>query len=517
MESPRPHVCVVGAGVSGLRCAEVLLQNGFKVTILEARDRIGGRICQSDKLGYRVDLGPNWIHTSDAEGRFPILDLARKTKTPLHSWNDKQNIYSSDGTLLPAGTTDRLSSILWESIGSAISYSAEFGKDIPETASLRDYLKDKAAEKLPGQEEDQELLMKMAEMWGAYIGDPLERQSLKFAWMEECCSGDGETFVETTWEAILDEMAKLPRTLASMRLGQKVVGVQTAERDVEGSQAIVSTESGEKLEFDEVLMTTPLGWLKRNKEVFQPLLPERLLTGIDGVSVGHLEKVHPALFPHILSLYLTEPQVYITFPSAFWIDVPPQNADPTLSPASLAKINDTFPGYTNWLSPSYATSTNPQRFPIECWNLASFTPPNAHPTLIFYLYGPCSAYITNLVHGASPAEHHALLSSFFLPYISLLPNYTGSNPECEIRAILSTEWQKDELSGYGSYANFQVGVSDASGDVEAMRRGVPERRLWFAGEHCAPFEECGTVAGAYLSGEGVALRMLEVYGIETKI
>lgn len=39
-----PHVCVVGAGVAGLRCADVLLQYGAKVTILEGRDRIGGRV-----------------------------------------------------------------------------------------------------------------------------------------------------------------------------------------------------------------------------------------------------------------------------------------------------------------------------------------------------------------------------------------------------------------------------------------------------------------------------------------
>lgn len=39
-----PHVGVIGAGVSGLRCADILGQNGAKVTILEARDRIGGRV-----------------------------------------------------------------------------------------------------------------------------------------------------------------------------------------------------------------------------------------------------------------------------------------------------------------------------------------------------------------------------------------------------------------------------------------------------------------------------------------
>jgi ribulose 1,5-bisphosphate synthetase/thiazole synthase len=39
-----PHICIVGAGIAGLRCADVLLKQGAKVTILEGRDRVGGRV-----------------------------------------------------------------------------------------------------------------------------------------------------------------------------------------------------------------------------------------------------------------------------------------------------------------------------------------------------------------------------------------------------------------------------------------------------------------------------------------
>ena len=39
-----PHVCVVGGGMAGLRCAEVLLEQNIKVTLLEGRRRIGGRV-----------------------------------------------------------------------------------------------------------------------------------------------------------------------------------------------------------------------------------------------------------------------------------------------------------------------------------------------------------------------------------------------------------------------------------------------------------------------------------------
>lgn len=93
----------------------------------------------------------------------------------------------------------------------------------------------------------------------------------------------------------------------------------------------------------------------------------------------------------------------------------------------------------------------------------------------------------------------------------MLPNFSSHDENCRPKAILSTEWQKDEMSGYGSYCNFQVGIKEADEDVKAIRKGCPERRLWFAGEHTAPFEELGTAAGAYMSGEAVAKRILEMY------
>jgi NADPH-dependent 2,4-dienoyl-CoA reductase/sulfur reductase-like enzyme len=45
MKSKVPHVCIVGAGFAGLRCAEILVERGIKVTMFEGRDRTGGRVC----------------------------------------------------------------------------------------------------------------------------------------------------------------------------------------------------------------------------------------------------------------------------------------------------------------------------------------------------------------------------------------------------------------------------------------------------------------------------------------
>jgi len=40
----KPHVCIIGAGFAGLRCADVLSQHDIQVTVFEARNRIGGRV-----------------------------------------------------------------------------------------------------------------------------------------------------------------------------------------------------------------------------------------------------------------------------------------------------------------------------------------------------------------------------------------------------------------------------------------------------------------------------------------
>lgn len=51
------RVIVIGAGISGLQAASKLIQEGLDVVVLEARERIGGRILTNHEDADNIDMG----------------------------------------------------------------------------------------------------------------------------------------------------------------------------------------------------------------------------------------------------------------------------------------------------------------------------------------------------------------------------------------------------------------------------------------------------------------------------
>lgn len=126
----------------------------------------------------------------------------------------------------------------------------------------------------------------MAEMWGSFIGSPITSQSLKFFWLEECIDGEN-LFCAGTYRKILQSIAKPAQEGADIRLSTTVTQIN-AQDDVD--RVILVTDKGD-FEFDEVVVTSPLGWLQQHPEVFVPALPPRLTKAINSIGYGCLEKV----------------------------------------------------------------------------------------------------------------------------------------------------------------------------------------------------------------------------------
>ena len=257
----------------------------------------------------------------------------------------------------------------------------------------------------------------------------------------------------------------------------------------------VKTADGQLLAFDELVVTTPLGWLKQNIKAFHPPLEYRLTQAIRNIGYGSLEKVRFAVGSR--GGMCSHQQVYISFPKAFWLDSNQEDRPP-------------FKGFCQWLSPNYDAKSNPDKWNNEAVELGSIPSPDGHPTLLFYTFGAESQILTHkLRHLRSKSEKNEFIFSFFRPYYSRLPSYQDENPDCKPTACISTDWLGDTFAGNGSYCNFQAGLQEGDKDILEMRAGMPEEGIWLAGEHTAPFVALGTVTGAFWSGEDVANRVIQ--------
>jgi monoamine oxidase len=92
---PGADVVVLGAGIAGLAAAERLGAGGRRVVVLEARDRIGGRIhtVHDPVLDHPVELGAEFVHGRPAE----LVELIRATGLGLERATERHDRVGATG------------------------------------------------------------------------------------------------------------------------------------------------------------------------------------------------------------------------------------------------------------------------------------------------------------------------------------------------------------------------------------------------------------------------------------
>lgn len=260
-------VVIVGAGAAGLAAATELQASGFDdVVLLEARDRIGGRIW-TDTIGgdIPIDLGASWIHGVDGN---PISAIARENDIATHPTDYDNDAVHFHGVGEPGSTVaqalGRFRRLAEEQPGATLGsvyerYLATYAPD----ASGKRYL--------------EYLLNTMLEHeFGADLGD-LSLESIEGG----STFGGPDVVFPGGYRQIVDTLAGG----LAIRLGQAVTEV-----DYSGANIVVRTADGATFEAAAVIVTVPLGVLKKGLVSFHPALPSRKGSAIAGLEMGVLNK-----------------------------------------------------------------------------------------------------------------------------------------------------------------------------------------------------------------------------------
>ncbi|KAH6710652.1 flavin-containing amine oxidase-like protein [Leptodontidium sp. MPI-SDFR-AT-0119] len=450
----RQHVIIVGAGIAGLRAASVLKRHGVGVTILEGRpDRIGGRICTSRKHGKAArDIGAAWMHETSQN---KLVQLIPKLGIEYYYDDGTPLYYTRDGR---AGSQFKAKKVADE-FADYVEWYYTANPDAPDR-TVKEFV-DEFVEKHPlitaSERKWAPQATREVELW---IGTSIEEASSKHLsyFLTErnlYMKGGYDKIVNWTAEPLLKDPDMI-------KMGEVVTDINWGTTD---NSIVVHSQKG-TYTADAVIVTVPLGCLRRNMINFSPPMPPSIQEGITSFSYGALGKV------------------FVEFSEVFW-----------------PKDNDQFIYYPSPLAPGT---------PIDETSILSYATVTSNLWIMSGTKELCiqiAEPLTQRIEAISP-DDTATLFAFFEPLFKLM----RTEPYKDLPDLLNietTHWTQDPLAGFGSYS-----VEKKGDDATVLVRALDEHsalRLQFAGEHCIETGN-GCVHGAFETGEVAARNLLGVFG-----
>ncbi len=259
-------VLIIGSGISGLAAAKKLKDKGFTVIVLEAQEKIGGRLRTDRSMGIAFDEGASWIHGPNGN---PITKLASQAGANTYLTDDDNlAVFDNNGT----GYSDTFLDSQYTQFENALKAVRSAGTKQQSFQTIFNSL-------YPTQANNR--LWKY--MLSAYLefdtGGDISKLSSKHFYDDEAFSGK-DVIVTNGY----DKVANLLGQGLDIRLNSSVTEINYNE-----TKSLVKV-NGNSIEADYVIVSVPLGVLKNNSIAFKPTLPVSKLSAIQNIQMGNVNK-----------------------------------------------------------------------------------------------------------------------------------------------------------------------------------------------------------------------------------
>lgn len=269
-------VAVIGAGVSGLYMAKLLLEKEYSVTVFEASDRIGGRIRMGMLQGQVIDLGGHWIHKGE--------DSSNMLVSAIEQCGESYSIDHDDTYVTKMGSGDRSVPgrpfIVEQFIQHVKDADIKTDRPLIETITafsdsqvLRDFLYSVTADH--GSSCDVFSTIKFKELISS---GGVEHHELQNKAMSE--------FIRDYFSGIPEDCLLLSTPVIAVEYGYHKVNLVTENRN---------------FQFDRVIVSVPISQLRNHKITFDPLLPEKKSEAFQKIGMGYGVKMFLSFRSSILT------------------------------------------------------------------------------------------------------------------------------------------------------------------------------------------------------------------------
>lgn len=266
----RRRVVVIGAGLAGLAAAAKLIAHGDEVTVIEARDRVGGRIHTIHPWpGGTVDIGASWIHGPQGN---PITPIAKQAGARMVATSYDKVTYRRAPALGDAPYDEKR----WDrTLDKALTTAA----DLPRDVSVKDAVDRVVDRRKLSEQERVDLDFACSDGFVEEWGADLSQLSAWNANDGKEFDGDDVLFPDG-YGQVVDYLARSIKVITA----QPVSAITLRKSDI-----AVLTSAGE-IAADAVVVTVPLGVLKAGGITFTPALPQKHRDAIARLPMGVLSK-----------------------------------------------------------------------------------------------------------------------------------------------------------------------------------------------------------------------------------